>query len=605
MKAAMLKIIKGISGIFGDLKIQTKLLVCFGTVFVLFIVFIIAVFYLTSVSILKIEAVNYSSLYIRQLNENLNTYANELERLTLMTYADTHVQSILSKDIKSETSIEQKNNTDYIENFLFNIYSLKPDIINITLIGENGMMYSEGITRYSTPMDDRSKYDWYAEAVANPARLLVYTDLKNENSLDTLRGEKTVSVIKQIRNTELDRLVGVVRIDVQYDKVMDLVKRAGKSSSMEIVILNKGYGIVFDPYDTVKTLNIPRFADVFKKILDEKNGSIQANIKEGSQTVVFSTSSYTGWIAIGIISNEILFEKATNVRNFSIAAAVVSVIVIVIICMLIAMGITNPLKRLRVSMKKFADGDFDVKVNPAFKDEIGDIGRSFNKMVVKIKELINREYFLEIKGKEAELKALQAQINPHFLYNTLEALRMKAVVNGDRDAAEMAKKLSKFFRLNIIGGSEVVKIREELEHVSYYLDIQNIRYNNRFTYVEDVEENVLDARILKLTLQPLIENAIFHGLEPKVGQCLIILRGRMQENSIIIEIIDNGVGMGGTELNGLKEALENTSASNNLGLGILNVHNRIKYHFGEEYGLNITSEPDKGTIVEIHIPYTE
>lgn len=225
-------------------------------------------------------------------------------------------------------------------------------------------------------------------------------------------------------------------------------------------------------------------------------------------------------------------------------------------------------------------------------------------MAHKIKELVQREYVQEIKRQEVELKALMAQINPHFLYNTLESLRMKAVVNKDHDVAEMIKKFSRFLRMNVIGSNDIVEIEEELNHVGYYIDIMNMRYNNRFRLIIDMEDDIVNALILKLTLQPLIENSIFHGFESKEGDCVIEIKGRKQGSDIFIEVNDNGVGMDEVILAEIRNALNNAAASDRIGIGIVNVHKRLMYYFGKSYGISIFSAPEKGTRIEIRIPYT-
>lgn len=588
--------------IFWNLRIQSKLIISFSTAFAVSIVTVICIFYSSWVPSLRQEAVNYSSLYIKQLNENINAYFNELDRLALMTQADNSLQKILGKNISGETDFDLKDDSDYVENFLFNIYTLKPDITNIVLISENGMLFTEGIRRYSLFNENPGDYQWYREAAVKPGKSMIFKNLASEDRLGLNNDEPGISVVRMITDVNNNRMLGCIRIDVSYKKVQSIIERVGRTGSMEIIIMDNDYNVIFDPYSVLKIINIPRFAEVFEKIIVEKDGNVRAPLGSNSRTIVFNHSDYTGWTTLGIIIDKKLLKDTWEVRNLSILIAVITIFIIVLICAFIAMGITRPLKKLRESMKMVAGGNFNIKVDFDCMDEIGDIGRSFDKMTFKINELIKKEYLLEIKRKEAELKALQAQINPHFLYNTLESLRMKAVVNQDREVADMAKKLSRFLQLNIIGDNEIVKISEELSHVVYYMDIQNIRYNNRYEYIIDFDEELMNASILKLTFQPLIENALFHGLEPKDGYCVIILRGRKAENEILIEIIDNGMGMDEERLDEIKTALAASSASDKLGIGMVNVHKRLKFHFGEKYGLEISSTMQKGTKIEIHIP---
>lgn len=592
-----------LSSLFWNLKIQSKQIICFSAAFVISIVTVISVYYLSWKNSLRQEAVNYSSLYLNQLNDNIDAYFSDLDRLLLMTQADSRLQEILGTDLGGKSDIELRDNSDYVENFLFNIYTIKPDITNIVLISENGMLITEGIRRYSLFNENPVAYRWYREASRNPGKSMIVKNMAGEDPFGQNGSESTISVVRKITDNGTGRILGCIRADVTCKKVQSNIELVGRNSSMEILVMDKDYNMIFDPNSLLKSVSIPRFADAFETILAGKEGSLRTNLGKTDRTVVYNSSDYTGWFALGIILEDKLMKDTRDVRDLSFLIAAITIIAIVSICVFISLGITKPLRKLRNSMQLVAGGDFDARVDFDYKDEIGDIGRSFDKMTFKIKELIQKEYLLEIKRKEAELKALQAQINPHFLYNTLESLRMKAVVNNDGEVAEMTKKLSKFLHLNIIRDSEIVRIREELEHVGYYIDIQNVRYNNRFEYIADFDEDLLDACILKLTLQPLIENAIFHGLEPKEGYCAIILRGRREGGDILIEVVDNGMGIDQDRLNEIRAALESSRASGRLGIGIVNVHKRLKFHFGDSYGIEISSTVNKGTRIAIRIPY--
>ena len=376
------------------------------------------------------------------------------------------------------------------------------------------------------------------------------------------------------------------------------------TASMEILVIAEDYIVIFDPENVIGQASIPRFAEAFEKILGMDSGSLRQSLGDGIRTLVFDNSEYTGWSTIGIISEEKLLQETRDARNLSFIILAATVVIIIAFCVFVALGITKPLKKLSRSMSLVSNGDFDIKVDFEYKDEIGDIGRSFDKMTCKIKELVQREYVQEIERQEVELKALMAQINPHFLYNTLESLRMKAVVNKDIEVAGMIKKFSKFLRMNIIGSKDIVEIQEELNHVGYYIDIMNMRYNNRFELIIDFDDDIINTLVLKLTLQPLIENSIFHGFESKEGGGVIIIRGKKLGNDVLIEVIDNGIGMEEETLNEIRNALDTATVSDKVGIGIVNVHKRLMYFFGKSYGIDIFSTLQKGTKIEIRIPYT-
>ena len=589
---------------FLNLKIQSKMIIMFSLVFIISIVAVIYIFYINWSSTLTKEVIDYSSLYLKQLNETIDKYFNDLERFTLMAQADGNLQKILREDMTNFSNIEMKGKLDYVENFMFNIYTLKPDIINIVLLSENGMLVTEGIRKYSLFNQNPWEYKWYARAVSNKGKSIIFKNIANEDPLGQISDEPAISVARVITDNTNNNVLGCIRIDVAYNKVQNIIESVGKTAAMDILVVASDYNVIFDPEDVIGHSSIPRFAEAFEKILAMDSGSLRQSLGDGIRTIVFDNSEYTGWSTIGIISEEKLLQETREIRNLSFFILAVTIAVIIILCVFIALGITKPLKKLSKSMSLVSDGDFDIKVGFEYNDEIGDIGRSFDKMTRKIKELVQREYVQEIKRQEVELKALMAQINPHFLYNTLESLRMKAVVNKDNDVAEMIKKFSKFLRMNIIGSKDLVEIEEELEHVKYYIDIMNMRYNNRFKLIIDFNEGITNALMLKLTLQPLIENSIFHGFESKVGDCVIEIRGKKLGNEIMIEVIDNGVGINEETLTEIKNALDNATGSDRIGIGIVNVHRRLMYYFGKSYGISISSRLQEGTRIAIRIPYT-
>ena len=597
-------VLKKTGRLFLNLKIQSKMILLFSSVFIISIVAVIYIFYVNWSSTLKREVIDYSSLYLKQLNETIDKYFDDLERFTLMAQADSNLQKILREDISNFSDVEMKEKADYLENFMFNIYTLKPDIINIVLISENGMLVTEGIRKYSLYNQNPWEYKWYTRAVSSKGKSMIFKNISNEDPLGQISDESAISVARVITDNTNNNVLGCIRIDVAYNKVQRIIESVGKTAAMDVLVMVEDYSVIFDPENIIGQCSIPRFAEAFEKILSMESGSLRQSLGDGIRTIVFDNSEYTGWSTIGIISEEKLLQETREVRNLSLIITAVTVAVIVVLCVFIALGITKPLKKLSKSMSLVSDGNFDIRVGFEYNDEIGDIGRSFDKMAHKIKELVQREYVQEIKRQEVELKALMAQINPHFLYNTLESLRMKAVVNKDHDVAEMIKKFSRFLRMNVIGSNDIVEIEEELNHVGYYIDIMNMRYNNRFRLIIDMEDDIVNALILKLTLQPLIENSIFHGFESKEGDCVIEIKGRKQGSDIFIEVNDNGVGMDEVILAEIRNALNNAAASDRIGIGIVNVHKRLMYYFGKSYGISIFSAPEKGTRIEIRIPYT-
>jgi two-component system sensor histidine kinase YesM len=265
--------------------------------------------------------------------------------------------------------------------------------------------------------------------------------------------------------------------------------------------------------------------------------------------------------------------------------------------------LTNRLKLLVKNMSKISDGKFDVFVRYEGNDEISELYASFKNMVERINTLINEVYVLDIEKKDAEIKALQSQINPHFLFNTMESIRMNLWNKQDYETSEIIQKFSKLLRKSIDWGTEKIALKQEIDLVETYLKIQQYRYKNKFEYTIEIDETLFDCVIPKFTLQPIVENAIYHGIEMKKGKSMLFITTEIVNNDFKIIIQDDGVGIDEEKLCQIKEQiLQEGFSSSNSRIGIRNVHQRIQLSYGRNYGIIIDSKKNSGTKVEILLP---
>ena len=274
---------------------------------------------------------------------------------------------------------------------------------------------------------------------------------------------------------------------------------------------------------------------------------------------------------------------------------------------LISESIYVPIKKLHDVTRKITHEDLAVLVSSSNVDEITELGMSFNIMIERIRALLDETVRKQEELKKSEMRALQAQINPHFLYNTLDTIIWLAEANKKDTAVDVVRSLSTFFRVTLSKGYDWILISKELEHVSSYLAIQKVRYRDILEYRTEIDESILDGIILKLTLQPLVENALYHGIKNKRDGGTIIVRGiREDENSIRFEVEDNGIGIPKERLEQLNSAMQSGNYTDEIGengYGIFNVDKRVKLFYGEQYGLSIESEFNEGTLVKVHLPY--
>jgi two-component system sensor histidine kinase YesM len=252
-------------------------------------------------------------------------------------------------------------------------------------------------------------------------------------------------------------------------------------------------------------------------------------------------------------------------------------------------------------MKLIEKGDFKVKIKYSSKDEIGKLARTFNSMARKMNNLINEVYFDKLKQKDLEVQMLQNQINPHFLYNTLESIHMMAKINKDAETSRMAVALGKILRYSINRNQERVTVREEIEHLKDYIMLQKVRFEDIFDIEVNVDESLNEKNIIKLILQPIVENAVYHGMDSVESGGKIEIIGYEKENNIIFEVIDNGIGMDEKlveKMNNYINDLDDTMKS----IGLKNVNKRIQLHYGSEYGVKVFSKQGIGTRVQVTIP---
>ena len=272
-------------------------------------------------------------------------------------------------------------------------------------------------------------------------------------------------------------------------------------------------------------------------------------------------------------------------------------IIVILVSTRIAYTITKPIVSLRDHVNKLGNGKTDVVLSTNAKDEIWELENSFNKMVVRIQDLIERNNQEKEKQKEMELIALQAQINPHFIYNTLDAIGWMAKLKKETEIERMVMALSTFFRTSLHKGEQYIMVKEEIELVESYVTIEKMRFPEKFDIIYNISDEIRDCLMLKIILQPLVENAIKHGISEKEGKGLITINGYAEDEDLVFEVIDDGVGFDVCT----KEFQAAYNHIKRSGYGLRNVDERIKLEYGDDYGLKFESEKGKGTRVYVRL----
>ena len=439
-------------------------------------------------------------------------------------------------------------------------------------------------TEYNVPIYEDSRGNFFDIMDSNEGKELsfIHRRVDGKESKDIV-----MAVGKQVRDKQEGEALGYIISDVYDDYFTDVFKNTNLYEDNNIYVIDKnGYIITDKKYKNMTGFKF--YEEYLSYILENNKGTMEMDIDEVTYKAYFTTSPHTSIKIIELIPKRIIYKE----RHLAIVTFIIFIVIILFMCItasyMLSKSISQPINELSGLMKKVESGEREVNFHIKTEDEIGQLGKSFNDMVKEINRLIKEVYEKQYLVQESEFKALKAQVNPHFLYNTLESIHWMAKLKDYEGVTDMVVSLGKLLRYSTNKNSDIVKVKEEIEQIKNYLRIQKIRYSDKFEVVINIEEEVYDKYMLRFLLQPIVENAITHGLEQKMGKGIIEIRGIIKDENICFEILDNGVGFG-------------NSKSKGEGIGMDNVNSRVKIHYGEAYGL-IVEEKDGFTSVKILIP---
>lgn len=400
-----------------------------------------------------------------------------------------------------------------------------------------------------------------------------------------------VSIIKPIVSYN-EKIVGIVELRLRFEDIFNEYLTA-HSAANDHFYIEDGHGrLIFNSKPEHPVSALPN-EQVLEEIAANAAGKILLENSKPERLLVYRTNESTGWRYMREIPMQSLLLSAKSIRDFTIVILLVSILISFMIALAIARVLTRRISLLTNHMEQVGDLTLDVKVAIDGRDEIGKLTTSYNRMIRRIRELVEQLKTSQQQQKESEIKSLQAQINPHFLYNTLATINWMAADNESRKISLMVENLAIFYRLALNKGKEILKIADEINHVKAYLEIQKIRLEDKIDIAYDIDPAILPLATLKLILQPFVENSILHGAEHKKGSTHIHIKGYIAEGSVVFEIIDDGVGMATSPANPFV---------NHGGYGIHNVHEKIQLQYGHRYGVKLYSKPGEGTRVVICIP---
>lgn len=548
----------------------------------------------------------YVSELLQQINDNIDNSITELERMAYIISGDSDIHRILQKD-RNRPIAEFLSDDDIMNGKIDTVANLQPNIEGLYIFSYNGEVYRyRGVENSIRPDYTFTSTRWFnTMKTLNEKMLLLPTHVQDQVITPGTPGN-VFTYLREIVDPSSKKPAGYLMVDMNTRLFKDILDKVAIRKYQELLIIDNNKTILFHTRE--EQIHTQFRSKYVSELLKKGRGSMRVSVNNEPMLVTFNTSPYTNWTVISIMPVKLLFKSVTSLEYLVIFTIFFFLLLSVTITIMISYNITKPLSDLQHLMKKAETGQFDVQIPIRVRDEIGELSASFNSMINKINNLIQTVYETKILKKEAELNALQSQINPHFLYNTLQIIDMLAEDEGIEAISEVSRALSRIFRYSINTGKEIVPLSREIEHVRNYVYIQKLRFKDRFEVVYDIDPALYESKIIKLVLQPLVENAIYHGVEKKRGTCIIKLTAVKNENSIELTVEDNGAGMDPAQLDKIRKSLDEeilhaqTDNLNPRSIGLKNVNARIRLYFGESYGITIDSRQHEGTVIRVRFP---
>ncbi len=604
--ATPISFLKKIIGIFRR-NIKYKLFVIYVVIITLPILFFGVLSYQMSSSVLQNDFIKYKQQINEQVVRNIDENLKSLERQSMSVYTNINDMFIVINTPANKFDTLYLQAYDRVANFFRSVIQSNDRIFGFTLVSLDGEIkfyldrYVGNLNLYNVKNDL-----WFEKTLSlNGAPLLLEPHLNNFLAPDGYNRNKVISITRTLIDLEKDKASGILILD------QDVTQFSGIATNVEID--PQETIVIIDNSSTVITSNKVLKESVLKTLLSITSsnapGFSSTKIDNENVLINYGESKEFGWKVISMLPVSVINQKGLFLRNINFSLLIIMIIFSLLISIIISNFITIPLKKLMLSFKKLQQGDFNTAVSIKGEDELAQIGNTFNTMVVNMHGLIEQKYEIGLLRKQAELESLQSQINPHFLYNTLSSI--KAVISRrDFDKAlTIVQNLSDIFRYNLNRGKYIVKFSEELDHMKKYLSIQECRFLGKYEVIYDIDDEVLNLDIIRLTLQPIVENALYHGIEAKRGKGEIRIAAKVFDNDYYIYISDNGLGISEAELIQINQELEanpEVQLKNNIEKqGIFNVNARIKFYFGNTYGIKIVSSQNINTTVKITLPISK
>lgn len=571
-----------------NLRFRQKMLLAFFLLTLLPVALIGFFSYQKSESIIQQKTKEYNIDVLTEVSRNIEFKLVEISRVYYSIFTNADVQQALLRDkegFRSEQeAIEARKK---VEHLLLEAILDSDDLESIYVFSESGRQYNSLTAGYPLSITDEEKAQ-IAAAKGSP----VWFDPDPRRLV--IPGGRAINDLNK------QSLIGYIVFNYKEQGLRHIYNEINLHQKGDIFLVND-QGRIISSADRSLISTMAGGGYMRQILAGGTQGFFSYDVEGKNHYIAYKQIEGTGWRIISVISAAQYEKEAISLKNWLLMIIALNVAFFLLISIMWSSNMSRPLRELARMMLRVEQGKFDVRYEYPYRDEIGVLSRNFNNMVERINYLIHKVYQEQLLQQRSELKYLKFQINPHFLFNTLDTIHWLAVLRGVPELGDMTKKLGDIMREGI-KGDDFIMVDREIRNIHNYLDIQKYRFGDRMSVSIDVAEDILHIKVPKFILQPVVENAIVHGIEQKIGEGVIHIRGSAQDELLLFSVSDNGDGMERSRLDKLRLDRADDDERPGQGIGLKNVHQRIRLYYGPEYGLRIDSEPGRGTTVTICLP---
>lgn len=577
-------------------EIQTTLMLVVSGISLVTMLLMGIIMYMRFSTLSRQETIESSRKLMEQTGETMEDYLVNMRQISDAVYYNV-VKENDFQDAREE--IQKGMNLLYEAN--------RDKLRTIAIYNSDGSLMAAEPVATQKEDPDVTRQEWYQSAMEEMENIHFSTPhIQNLFEDSTFRYYWVISSSRVVELTEnRDSQMGVLLVDMDFSSISRMMNQINEVGNGQYYYLcNSDGDIIYHPRQIQISDGISRENSI--KAASYKDGVYDETFEGTQRKVIVNTISYTGWKLVGVIPYSIFTHEMLNIRYFIAMVILLMAMMLTIINRVVAERISRPIRKLNHSVMEYEAGKKpEIYIGGSW--EIRHLGYSIQSSYEKSEKLMQEIVWEQNERRKSELDALQSQINPHFLYNALDSITW--MIEGERndEAAFMISQLAKLFRISLSKGHTIISVKDELQHAQSYMNIQRVRYKDAFSVTFDVEPELEKYCAVKLTLQPILENAINYGVDPMDDCGEIRVCVRKEGELLVLSVEDNGIGMSEEEVE-LLLTDNNRVPKHGSGVGLINIHNRLQILFGKEYGLVIESEPDEGTRVSIQIPvilYTE